>query len=924
MSLKPKIALSVRILLVLAVFVGGLWAGLYFFLPRYLESRILAQLVTETGIAEFAFKVRHIGIYGADLGALRIGPVQKPALVIRSVQIDYTPKELYRQKIERIALSGIELYGEFKDGKIELRSIDLAEALTRLQSKRASRPESENDLPLIFLRELEIRNAVFILNTDDRTYRVPFEISVAPEQKDYNRLNLTAAMYPLGELVHTEASVDLKRQHLNLTIAAASLDLSRFSDLAQMFSGFMLSGKLDFAATANLQLTPFKISTFDASAELQKCKFISNNVLLQNARSSDQKEIPIKINLSKIAAGDWKVNGSAISATSPVPLTLSEWHGRIRASGEQVESTGEFKVVLLPSAVYKNSLLPVEVLESLPLYGGYTAEYREAESVQFSITSIPSELSRDPAARFRFDQYEITTGMPALDIAGKGKLDDLPTAYTISIPEVMITSQAKTIHLPRVVLKGMADLGNNAKDFAEATFKLQSPNTRIVLAPTRINIKDATMSGQVKANSNGAIGLEGLLQFSGAGVTVPKSGIKISGVGGVIPLRWPPEKQTKNGNFSISALYHKQMNFGEIKGKIQQTQAGIAFKGRHINRLLPEMALTFSGDANFFDTKDPVANMNFTLLRPDDAPEIDLGNFFPESKGVKVKGKLMLTGDLAANSSGIKGALNLQVQNGNVRIKKDKFAVEGIQMSLSVPELPKLRSAAGQHLEFSKIALGDLVAKDGRIDFQIESPRSFLIEKTHFIWCDGNVDTQSMRISPGVEDYRITFYCDRLKLAKVLEQFGAAKADGEGTVNGRIPLHYMNGKIRFDDGFLFSTPGNGGKIYLKGTDILTAGIPANTPQYVQMELAREALKDYDYSWVKLNIASEGEELLLQMQMDGKPAKILPFVYRKDIGSFVKVEAQSKGSKFQGIRLDVNFRLPLNKMLQYKGLMKMIQ
>jgi hypothetical protein len=193
-----------------------------------------------------------------------------------------------------------------------------------------------------------------------------------------------------------------------------------------------------------------------------------------------------------------------------------------------------------------------------------------------------------------------------------------------------------------------------------------------------------------------------------------------------------------------------------------------------------------------------------------------------------------------------------------------------------------------------------------------------------FIWCDGKVETQSMRISPAVEDYHITFYCDRLKLAQVLEQFGAAAAKGGGTVNGRIPLHYTNGKIRFDDGILFSTPGQGGKISLKGTDILTAGMTPNTPQYVQMELAREALKDYDYSWAKLNINSEGEELLLQMQMDGKPASTLPFVYQKEIGGFVKVEAGSKGSKFQGIRLDVNFRLPLNEMLQYKDLINMIQ
>ena len=151
---------SKRILILLTVLVIGLWAGLYFYLPHYLESRIIPQLVAETGIADFAFKVRHIGIFGADLGPLRIGPEQNPALLIRSAQIDYTPKALYQQKIERITLSGIELYGEFKDGKFYLRGIDLDEALAKLRPKKTSIPESENALPAIFLRELEIRNAV--------------------------------------------------------------------------------------------------------------------------------------------------------------------------------------------------------------------------------------------------------------------------------------------------------------------------------------------------------------------------------------------------------------------------------------------------------------------------------------------------------------------------------------------------------------------------------------------------------------------------------------------------------------------------------------------------------------------------------------------------------------------------------------------
>jgi hypothetical protein len=108
------------------------------------------------------------------------------------------------------------------------------------------------------------------------------------------------------------------------------------------------------------------------------------------------------------------------------------------------------------------------------------------------------------------------------------------------------------------------------------------------------------------------------------------------------------------------------------------------------------------------------------------------------------------------------------------------------------------------------------------------------------------------------------------------------------------------------------------------TEILTTGIPQDTPQYVQMELARKALEDYDYSWAKLNLTTEGDDLLLNLQLDGKPAKSLPFVYRTDMGGFAKVEAGVQGSTFQGIRLDVNFRLPLNKIMQYKELIQMIQ
>ena len=109
---------------------------------------------------------------------------------------------------------------------------------------------------------------------------------------------------------------------------------------------------------------------------------------------------------------------------------------------------------------------------------------------------------------------------------------------------------------------------------------------------------------------------------------------------------------------------------------------------------------------------------------------------------------------------------------------------------------------------------------------------------------------------------------------------------------------------------------------MKRTDLLTAGIPPSTPQFAQVELASEAMKNYEYKWAKLYLNTRGKDLLMNMQFDGKPANKLPFVYKKELGSFVKVEANTVGSNFQGISLDINFTLPLDEILKSKNLLNM--
>lgn len=249
-------------------------------------------------------------------------------------------------------------------------------------------------------------------------------------------------------------------------------------------------------------------------------------------------------------------------------------------------------------------------------------------------------------------------------------------------------------------------------------------------------------------------------------------------------------------------------------------------------------------------------------------------------------------------------------------LEEDRPVVEGIETELLLTDSMGGRSAPRQRLKFKTARHGNIVIENGTIDYQIEPPGILFVENCVFQWCGGTVNIPSVRLDMGTGEYDLALYCDRINLAQLLEQLGAANVEGGGTLNGKIPLNISNGELTFNDGFLYTSPGQGGKIRLTEGELLLAGTVPGTAEHTQIELAVEAMRDYDYEWVKLNMTTEAETLLLKMQLDGKPANPLPFTIDPTSGRFKRSDPGDPGSVFQGISLDVNFRLPLNQMLRH--------
>ena len=924
MPLKRQIAIPIIFFLLFILIGVGLLFLTSYLLPDFLESKIISILKKDGAITDLALDFHELDLDGANLGSVRIGTPQNPALIIRSIHIDYSLGAIYQKKIKRIVASGVELYCEYKNGRLGFRGFDLTKFLARLQSDKQKDKTAADPSYLSLPQRIEINNGMLIGITSDREYRIPFEIDMVSANGTVNALHATARLYPRGQELKISAQMDLEQNRIVSHLAAKELDLLRFADIVKSIDELCIAGFASLEANAELQLAPFKVSSIAGRLKSSAIDISYKNLQFQNRSSNPDNQKPLIIDFKGPERQNWNLTLSGLSAVAPISANLADMAATVEPAEEGYKVSGNFKLSFNSSNDLKAVSVPLRFATPFDLPLEFSAIYAQNGQWRFDITDGNRKQTGRRGPAFEYKNFQITTKFPCVHLSGKGIGSDISTAYRLGVADVRIKSEDVNILCPQFVLEGKTDLMRNEPKTLLSMNDLDLSGTTMTLRSSKINLKRFSVNGKVQRDKNGARAITATVQFADGNIAAAGGDLNLKGAQGTIPLTFPAEKPQQKGSISISAARYQNLNLGTIQADLRQTTTGISFNGKLKNHLIPELAATFSGESDLWGKAEDETRAQFELLYPQSAPEIDLGKFIPAAKGFTFKGKFLEQGTFVFGKRGLKAATKSSLSNGRLHHQKNKIAVEGIQMALRVPDLIKMHSAPGQKLKFTRASFGEMKIENGEIDFQIESPRSVLVEKSHFNWCDGKVDAPAIRFTSGIEAYHLILYCDRLNLAKVLQQFGAASVTAEGELNGRIPLRYQNGKLSFKDGFLFTTPGESGKIRMTDTEILTAGIPPDTPQYVQMELARKALEDYDYSWAKLNLTSEGEDLLLNMQLDGKPAKSLPFVYRKDMGGFAQVEAGVQGSTFQGIRLDVNFRLPLNKIMQYKELIQMIQ
>lgn len=388
----------------------------------------------------------------------------------------------------------------------------------------------------------------------------------------------------------------------------------------------------------------------------------------------------------------------------------------------------------------------------------------------------------------------------------------------------------------------------------------------------------------------------------------------------------PPLQASRSGMLRVETLRISPGIHGRLACNLAQTgDLAVAAAGRLSGPSPEGPALDLELNAGFDREMQPNALLLVKsdpfLYTNDILAEMMPGTAFFADLPVKAALTLSSEARISLTNNRLDTQGMVRVHDGHLKFPGPDLSIGGIRGRVHFSDLLKPASRPGQELFAASVDAGQFKISDARLRFTLEDSTALNIENLRFKWCNGLVSTESIRLRVPDRHMTLTLYCDRLEMDSLLRQLGAFDANGGGTLNGRIPVVYDNGNISFNNGFLFSTPGSGGRVMIRDLDRMMAGIPKGTPEFSNLDMAGEALKDFEYKWAKLWMNTQGETLDVKMELDGKPARIMPFEYNKEVNAFVRVGASSPGSRFQGIKLDVNLKLPFNRVMKFGNTLK---
>ncbi|MFA6100873.1 MAG: YdbH domain-containing protein [Victivallaceae bacterium] len=849
---------------------------LYWYMPSYLGGILLPRLAALAGIKGINAEVRELGLTGATFDKVKLELGGSRVIAADSIRVEY---QLPFWPVQHgIKLKALEISGArvkiVKDGGVwRIPGIypELFEKKAAVQ-KKPQAPSADADT--LDLKYVALSRCILLIEIDKVRTEIPFTIRMknpgGPEKKITGSCKVQCAgdvFRGQGEWYRHSGRFEFKFN--------SSVNLESYLFVLPRAEG--ITGKAAFTGEVFGEIDSAGLQQLTGTVKFSRLQAGASGWMLTNPAKDSPSILRVKQN-----DGNIEYSLSNLALTGPVTLLLDKISGKASLTAEAISVKGD-----IASRIDAANKQVLQFKTSLPLTHQYELNWNRLKQRGHWNYSAAPELP--PGVEMA--EAGIGTGMlrfKTLKIGGSGDINCNPDA-------------------------GEDDLNMNLEIAAAPAAEFETAGAGKGAKPLKV-VVDAPHAGISAGKSKGQ--WHGGVNLAAAGISLAELQFKTGRLKVELPLLHlaaPGEA----GRIQLQQISLRGNPLLDIDLAVKDIESGLLVEGRLNPLILPgadwncrvvlQLKPAFAGrfELNFgpYDLSQP--------LLP--------GKYLAQLEDTSFSGNIAGSAEYRFGPAGSSGMASLHVAKGVFKSTPLNLTAEGIEAILVLPGLPELRTPPLQVLSCKSLQIGTVNMGNLKAEYQIEPGSAFLLENFSANWCGGRIYTQAMRITPGQRNLKAVVYCDGLILSQLLAEMGIAQAAGAGSIQGRMPVSIGEQGIVLEPGYLYSEPGDSHNLRVKGMDKMLEGLPPDSVQFSQMDIAAEALKNFDYEWVKINFANVGEALRLEMQLNGRPAEPLPFKYDGQRGGFVRVNGEK--AIFQGIKLDINTNIPLNQMLKFNNNVK---
>ncbi len=240
-----------------------------------------------------------------------------------------------------------------------------------------------------------------------------------------------------------------------------------------------------------------------------------------------------------------------------------------------------------------------------------------------------------------------------------------------------------------------------------------------------------------------------------------------------------------------------------------------------------------------------------------------------ELMATNLLGTCQLVGDLslkvvAASTKKVpvptwKASLVADAVNASFAAGENPFEIRGLRLLAGVNgvgshvDIQPLRPMAA-NIEVGGFSLTNVHATVFKDD------KRYLVTEAGAGCCGGSVRLYSLFLNPESLNAGVTLFLDDIEAGEVLKRLKGFKGAASGRLHGKLPLTVLRGKkLRFKTAYLYSTPGETGKLQLEDAAPITDNLTRGGVSENDCRNVARALKNLDYSVLKFDLKPEDLE-----------------------------------------------------------------